>query len=46
MKKRALCTYLLLLKYSNFNLVVLNEELSQKIDSCKNFDLEELYFKK
>ena len=32
----------LIKKYSNFNLVVLNEELSQKIDSCKNFDLEEL----
>jgi NADH-quinone oxidoreductase subunit F len=32
----------LIKKYSDFNLVVLNEELSQKIDSCKNFDLEEL----
>ena len=32
----------LIKKYSDFNLVILNEELSQKIDSCKNFDLEEL----
>jgi NADH-quinone oxidoreductase subunit F len=29
-------------KYSDFNLVVLNEELEQKIDSCADFDLEEL----
>ena len=29
-------------KYSDFNLVVLNEELEKKIDSCKDFDLEEL----
>jgi NADH-quinone oxidoreductase subunit F len=29
-------------KYSDFNVVVLNEELAQKIDSCENFDLEEL----
>ncbi|MDD2886769.1 MAG: hypothetical protein PHY66_03130 [Aliarcobacter sp.] len=29
-------------KYSDFNLVVLNEELEKKIDSCEDFDLEEL----
>ena len=29
-------------KYSDFNLVVLNEDLAKKIDSCKNFDLKEL----
>ena len=29
-------------KYSDFNLVVLNEELEKKIDSCTNFDLEEI----
>lgn len=29
-------------KYSDFNLVVLNENLEQKINSCANFDLEEL----
>ncbi|MBY0541679.1 MAG: hypothetical protein WCR78_07340 [Arcobacteraceae bacterium] len=32
----------LIKKYSDFNLVVLNEDLAQKIDSCKNFDLKEL----
>jgi NADH-quinone oxidoreductase subunit F len=32
----------ILKKYSDFNLVVLNEELAQKIDSCTDFDLEEL----
>ena len=32
----------ILKKYSDFNLVVLNEELEKKIDSCKDFDLEEL----
>lgn len=32
----------LIKKYSDFNLVVLNEELAQKIDSCADFDLEEL----
>ena len=29
-------------KYSDFNLVVLNEELGQKINSCTDFDLGEL----
>ena len=29
-------------KYSDFNLVVLNEELEQKIDSCEDFNLEEI----
>lgn len=32
----------LIKKYSDFNLVVLNEDLAKKIDSCKNFDLKEL----
>ena len=32
----------ILKKYSDFNLVVLNEELGQKINSCTDFDLEEL----
>ena len=32
----------LIKKYSDFNLVVLNEDLEQKINSCTNFDLEEL----
>ena len=32
----------LIKKYSDFNLVVLNEDLAQKIDSCKNFNLKEL----
>ena len=32
----------LIKKYSDFNLVVLNEQLEQKIDSCIDFDLEEL----
>ena len=32
----------ILKKYSDFNLVVLNEELGQKINSCIDFDLEEL----
>lgn len=32
----------LIKNYSDFNLVVLNEDFAQKIDSCKNFDLKEL----
>jgi NADH-quinone oxidoreductase subunit F len=32
----------LIKKYSDFNLVVLNKDLEQKINSCTNFDLEEL----
>lgn len=32
----------ILKKYSDFNVVVLNEELAQKINSCTDFDLEEL----
>ena len=32
----------LIKKYSDFNLVVLNEDLAKKMDSCKNFDLKEL----
>ncbi len=29
-------------KYSDFNLVILNENLEEKINSCTNFDLEEI----
>ena len=32
----------ILKKYSDFNLVILNEDLEQKINDCTNFDLEEL----
>ena len=32
----------LIKKYTNFELIVLNEDLEKKINSCTNFDLEEI----